>query len=528
MKEIWNIAVLASKDPNYTNAYDALLKDVESLGPSHNIRFIFFEFNGKPIETKVFKYLFNSNKSEETAAADCSDLYNLQHIITFFKNHVVKKDSETETNRYMVITWGHGAGLGVLAKLETPVIPDYIKSEFTNVAKYGNESSEVISFLKDIETQFNYRSKINNQLAFLKANLVLPKIIQEESIEAIEKTVLKGIFKNNITDNPDFEPALKKLEQFTTDFKEKDTYVLTLLTGQDLDFVFNASFEKNKKIDVLITINCFTQMLELGLGLKSKVSLLVAPQTMIPFYGVNYEELFKLLNSSGNSSLSLKKISKNITSYFWPKYIQPDLEEIYRINYENYRIEDTSFSCNNLEHYSDLEELIGQVGRNLLTLKQNDRREVWGIITEAREKCKDISPGGDYGVIDFTLFFQNVLFGLQANRDKLDPRAMEIFMLLNNLFYKLITEIRQKSNLSIMMCEGKNYVALDVDDNSHTGIDYVSLSPFFISIFFPGNKTSIMQELLRPKLGSLVDPPITEKPSYKDWYNFVIELFNSK
>ena len=524
MKETWNVAVLASKDPKYLTEFDAFVKDIENVGVSHNIRFVFFEFDGNPEHTLISKYLFTGNRSEEKAPGDCNDLYNPQHLITFFKTHVVVKDSETETNRYIVITHGHGAGLGVLAKLEPTRVPENIKAELISNSKDGHESFNIASSIKDFESKFDLLSKQNNQIAYLTANSIVPKLTTDE-IKMIPEETLK-FFNDKITENPVIKPLLNEFENFRIDYKERTKFVLTLLTGQDLNFIFSNSFEK--KIDVLITINCFTQMFELGLGLKDSISLLVAPQTMIPFYGVNYAPLFSLLNNAGPSSLSLMAISKNITSYFWPKYIQPDIETIFKKNYPDFKIEDTSFCCNSLGQYSALDELIGEVGQKLNALKDKSI-QIRGIISEARKKCRDLSPSGDYGVVDFTLFFQNVLFGLKSRNEILaDQDNMTVFVHLNALFYKLIMDIRKNSNLSIMMCEAKNYVALDIDNNIQNGIDYVSLSPFFISIFFPDNKKSIMQDLLRPKLGSLtraVQP--LGKPSYKDWSDFVIDLFNS-
>lgn len=112
---------MSSKDSHYDEEYKHLMDDVTALIEHKNIRFIIYEYDDKKkaAGTKIYEYAFN-NQRIEISAQDCGDLYQKADLIYFFKNIVYKENTIDLLNKYMIITWGHGAGMGVFAKIERP------------------------------------------------------------------------------------------------------------------------------------------------------------------------------------------------------------------------------------------------------------------------------------------------------------------------------------------------------------------------------------------------------------------------
>lgn len=509
MQEIWNIVIMSSKDSHYDEEYKHLMDDVTALIEHKNIRFIIYEYDDKKkaAGTKIYEYAFN-NQRIEISAQDCGDLYQKADLIYFFKNIVYKENTIDLLNKYMIITWGHGAGMGVFAKIER--IP----------RKKGLHDGTEIELLGEIEfekAREDVEKSLSRQLFWTANNLA-----SEIDLQSLASPIINNL---NISTHIDLtEENTNLFEHFKNDFNNVIPRKLKMLTGTVLNDIFSSSFPQNTMIDVLITINCYTQCFEFGNCLRSKVSLLVAPQTMIPFEGINYRQLFSFINDNREKNIEADKIARNLTTSFWPKYERNDLREFFSTNYASFPLGETSFSCNLLGVYNDIELIIGEVGFILNKLCSSDQVLRSTIIT-ARDRCEDTTAGKDYGLIDFTIFFQSLIIDLNNNKKNLPLDLNESLDKLNTLYLNFIENARKNCCLSLCMSHADAYIQFDGNITEKRPVKISSRSPFFLSIFFPNEMKAAMPILLAPAVAAATGAGTTNTFNYDNWKTFVTNLF---
>lgn len=512
MQEIWNIVILSSKDKHYETEYRNLMTDVTAMKIHNNIRYIIYEYDhdAGPENTKIFEFPF-TNERVEISAKDHSDLYKKEDLINFFKNVVIRSNSEGILNRYMIITWGHGAGLGVFAKIETPPLKKVLHHDMEvavmdeNIFKLAKETADQIVL----------------QQVFLNANNLINEIDLHSNFSPIIKTFeLAGNLKKN-------DENLNALESFKEALTATIPPQLKMLSGANLADIFSQSFPKEAKVDVLITVNCYTQCLEFGNRLRDAVSLLVAPQTMIPFEGINYYQLFKYINDNRDRRIETGQIARNITSCFWSKYDLVDLDTEFSKNYPGFPLKATSFSCNNLAIYADIESVIGETGHILNQLCVYEKIKIKFFITRARNRCQDLTASGDYGMIDFTVFFQNIISILNTRKDELkdaDESILTLIARLNTLYVDFVIKLRTTCCLSLSMSQSEAYIQNDANITDGN-INLISRSPFFLSIFFPNEQNSAMIGMLKQPAMFATGIGIKTSFNYDDWRSFVKNLY---
>src|SRR5690606_38765853 len=75
-----------------------------------NIRYVIFKHFEKSTITKVIVY---QNSKIEMLDLGFTDIYNPATLTEFFNNYVLAyKDKKVKSERHLLLTWGHGAGLG--------------------------------------------------------------------------------------------------------------------------------------------------------------------------------------------------------------------------------------------------------------------------------------------------------------------------------------------------------------------------------------------------------------------------------
>lgn len=264
-----------------------------------------------------------------------------QHVAIFFKKYVAKKSLMTnESHKHFLITWGHAAGIGFFSTV------------------IDNTDNEILSASLKKKLQKN-RDRFNQYLLFLKkARFIKSHLsLTDEQID-LSTTIQNGDFFANSEDpfNGQEEAALEKY----------GIYSLKCMTAADLTFAIMEGFaddagfldakrsNQKPKIDFLLCVACFTQMIETGDVLKDAVRVMIAPVTTISFYGYNYDKLFELISIEPNANE--KKISDNLVNNYLSKYMKNEVyrcagyEDIYTVEYRRL----TSFNAVYLEQYSKI------------------------------------------------------------------------------------------------------------------------------------------------------------------------------
>ena len=509
MREVWNIVIISNKDEDYDLEYRNLLDEMTSVEVHNKIRFLVYEFEKEPANTKIFEYDFN-NQRVDLPTANCADLFNKEHMVHFFKTNVFKEDTQDISNKYIVITWGHGAGLGIFAKIEKIA-----------ETKAFDHHLELAMFEESVFNEAkNSAREIVARQAFLSANSIIPVTdLGSEMVPVIDKLSLRDDLESSHGNS-------ERVRDFKNDLKSLIPEKLKMITGNDLNFIFANSLPTQVKIDVLITINCYTQCFEFGNSLKDTVNLIVAPQTMIPFEGIHYREIFAFIENYEEDHIDSQGIANVITHSFWTKYLFTKTGKAFIARYKDFPLERTSFSSNNLNFYSEIESVIGEVGFLLKELKKKSE-DIKFIIINARKRCQDPTAAKDYGMIDFTVFFQNLMIESNFKRQSFSDELKESIKKLNGLYSRFVKDLRRQCCISMCMSQAQSYIQFDGNvDQRKSEILISSPSPFFLSIFFPGTKHTRMIELLRSGIPPTVNRANPHQYDYSDWMDFVTTLYS--
>src|SRR5258708_522620 len=448
---IWKIAIIVQQDGEHNFEYADLELAILSQPRFKNIKYKIFYYD-QVSKTRSVRKVSKDSSGAPVIITELQpspvDLYDPGTLTGFLKDWFTPEGGLTE--RYMVIIWAHGAGLGYAASEVTEdAVPNYFRD--LDAEAFGPKR----------QTMRHSYNDAMRQLTFLKSH----QSWNSQPIEHLKKRLY----------NDGVELAVDDLKMLAERLK--------LITAADLNTIFTNSLPAGKKVEVLITNTCYTQMLETGYALRSKVDLLVSPETTIPFTGFNYNALFRLMVQ--HPQLEQKEIAENIRDSFADKYES----EPFRTNFRIMRpfaaslLGEVSFSANDLNKYdlfiknffSDLAE------RFLRTLDEDSRDELlWITIRKAREQCLDVAPLTELGqrqywIIDLTHFIR-VLSKL-CQRQNI-PGWDEM---LQNLE-------KQTDSIRIAWYKAKGA--------SVYSMNRPSISPYFLSVFFPGRKDSDLTDAL--------------------------------
>ncbi|HEY0609272.1 MAG TPA: clostripain-related cysteine peptidase [Chitinophaga sp.] len=263
-------------------------------------------------------------------------------VSRYFKEKVLAYHA---ADKYLLFTWDHGAAFGVF--VDGPM-PRVVNASLDN----------------DIFIDHKFRDKIKKdqlgEAAFLQS---------------------------------DVKTALQELT--TTEFD--------MLSMDELRDAIECAFPE-KKVDVLIMLNCWMQFFDTGLTLYRHVDYLVAAETTMAFSGYNYRAIFRLLYSRPDiSPQSLADFA--VTSFKEKAAADPQTPE-----------RDTALFANALAYYPRLAELIDDISLALIPLLKTD----FAAFKRIMERCDTVEL--KYNLVDLSYFLYHVKKEL---RQRLHPDIID-------------------------------------------------------------------------------------------------------
>jgi hypothetical protein len=470
----WVVAIIVQQDDEHHFEYTDLILGILSKPKFENIKFLIFYYIQSNKKVLIQEVIYDSSLNASILKLNDTilnvNLYNKSTLIDFLKEYVDCKDENVDC-RYMVILWGHGAGLGYFKRIDKFKEVKSNSSERIIDWRFKNENILVNDILKGY--------------AVLRANLSLPDDT---------KKVIRQI-QNYNEDKINWKINRKIIRE-----------QLRLITANELNIIL-AEGLIDKQVDILYTNTCYTQLFETGYSLRKKVKLLVSPQTTIPFTGINYQSLFDQIES--NPAVNLQEIAENIRDSYLLKYEDECFLSMFkkiRPEFMN-SLKQVSFSCNFLEDYgSFFDEAIIPASHKLLhyVTKEDGKRD---IVVSCRKKCLDLVPENQslHGLIDLTLFFKE-LHNMINDEDKLFWEG--VLEKINNLKNKCIWFKAVDGNMYKPDSKGR------------------MVSPNFLSIFFPGEKSSDMQKLLISLY--LKRRKMDEFQKFSEWDEFIEYFYDNE
>jgi hypothetical protein len=408
----WTVSVIAIYNENeiaLKNAYDEFEESIRSIqNPNKDIGFVIFFYNSntETAEIRKSRVINRANVLDTYENWGKVDIYENKHKVLkkFFRNHVAKTSIEdNEEHKHIVITWGHGAGLGFMKQeMEKRLAHIY---DARALPGDENKSPEIAKIA----------SRIYNT-CYLTTNLSLNK--GDEIYDNIKKYVFDLVGFNGLRDDEkDMRVEVEKL--------------FRVITASELADIIEHGLKKDKsrvniagvvkplssgiKVQIMLCLTCYVNMIETSFGLKDVINIYISPQTDIPFYGYNYKRLFELLNQ--DRSVSEIDISFNITHNYLIKYLEPKIKsdilskpELFPIDYKD----GVSFSATYLRDchaialkIRDLIDFIRKISKKKIL---NNGLTIEEIIKKARFKCLSLAKMGasDIGIIDYQNFITEV------------------------------------------------------------------------------------------------------------------------
>jgi hypothetical protein len=453
----WKISVIVQQDGEscfeFTELEDAILSQKQSKAITYKMFFYSQGTGMASIKTVDYSKEGKAFFREEGRSFK-ANLYDSKVLTKFLKDYVWP--NETKNERHMIITFGHGAGLGFFSYLEPD--PNNNKDTSNKVNFFSGEENLDISdaYLEAINDDLNF-------FTFLIANLSLP------------------------APNFDSLPDLLTAKDFTSSKSVISRILrkLNLISAQQLAQIIGEGL--GKPVDFLITINCYTQMLDVGYELKDVVRFLASAETRIPFTGINYCKLLEKMVEMPD--LSEDYISNNIIENFKCKYENQPFKDNYERRYSGRRpvsIDLVALSVNRLEEYKSLVEKLNPVLEDLIKLNSmilSDGKELKFKINDARSVCGDLSKDDTHEIIDLLHFLDEIIKRIPEPEQKTIRSKYDEF-------------VKQHTNCIIKFL--KPIGPPDPYIPQPLGMDSVSDSPNYLSVFFPSGKTNeIAMNLLK-------------------------------
>lgn len=449
MTEIhWVIAVIIARkdEKDHLFEYEDLIKSFNNLDNEH-IKYLLLEYYDDTQTCYIKTFTHKLNAFEEIGKFPFTNFYNGILIKTFLTDHVYQ---HSDLCKYMLITWGHGAGLGFFTREITKNIADPLPIE-------GSMKDEVIGWIKNL-------GEFSDLFNVLRAGNII---------------------------NPDRKPNPKELfaHKFTGflstySWLEENGYIpkYDLISSEKFGNILNECFG-GKKIDILLTINCYMQTFESGYALRRNVNYLVSSQTGFLFAGIHYLELFKCLNKSKSiSDISELIVIDNIKEYYKPKYDDFEIRQI-----ENYSTATKGFcfnqyqiSANKLSIYDGVKDILNAIVKHYYANDQLSTQPL-PFIRGARRYCLDMTPNANYGIIDLLLFLQ-----LYLEYNKSDTNMIKLISSLTQL-------LQPDTLIKVYRFDQLMDAGIPIE-----GEDYPPYyrKPQFTSVFFPNSK-SISNEFIQ-------------------------------
>lgn len=348
------------------------------------------KLNDEDFTTSFYNITKSNTVPNKLTYMDENKDFNIQdeeHIASFFKNLVLK---EFIAEKYMMFTWDHGCVYGIFKE--------------ANGSEISFEDIENLDKEKNSLTLSNYFSVVG----------------------------FNKITKINEPDNTGdhFKNKLLELKNAA------ETKAKNMLTISELSNAITWAFER--KVDVLVMMNCFMQNFDVGYQLSGNVNFLVAPETYIYMNGYNYKNILKRL--CNHPEISPKKAARIIVkSYKTKKYKVPQQ----KID----ALKEVVVSSNNLNYYHEMSLILDKLAVILIDLLESD----FVKIKECREKLSFIPRTGTFIIAD-PFSFLNKIPKLISNKD-----YCKYLQLFNTVHKKCIKNIYTGSNFKLKNIDAGAY-----------------------------------------------------------------------
>ena len=158
-KYTWTISIIAiynENEPPLTKAYKEFEDSIQAVhNASENLRFSIFFYDSwnKKAVIKESEIMNGSFRLKEVANLGEVNIYEEDHteLKRFFAEHVAKKArEENEEHKHMLITWGHGAGLGFMKEEIKKQLSMILKMDKSDEEKAAKETAAAIRLMNDL------------------------------------------------------------------------------------------------------------------------------------------------------------------------------------------------------------------------------------------------------------------------------------------------------------------------------------------------------------------------------------------
>jgi len=411
---------------------DFMQKIQKNSKKAKNLKFNILEFH-QSTNTCIIKKSALRLQNNKTLKG--MDFYKPKTITDFFKNAIADETNTKEERHHMVILWGHGSGFNF-----------FHQHDKNNEQKNGRNFSgtKTGNYIINEDDDISYKSQ---QRKVNLRNVLINQHIANLSFG-------KGLFQRTSSENIKLSNKLtKRLDK--------------LYTAEQLAKILNAT---GKKVDVLIANSCWMNTIETTVALKDKVKIYAAPQTIVPFAGIDYDRLFTALDK--NPGMTKRELAENLTNNYIAKYTDDSsFAKKFKRNRSYIDAGELSLSVIHLDKiekeypFDEILNCINDLGNHLSKQLQNAviKDYYQERIDIARSFCGDFTHQGNY--IDFTNFFCELIKSFQGS----DPGLLKDI-------YKRFFLAKNKTLLSIVN-PGKLF-------NFMPDFFY-SQSPQMFSIYFP-------------------------------------------
>lgn len=261
------------------------------------------------------------------------------------------------------------------------------------------------------------------------------------------------------------------------------------------------------KVEVLLAVSCYTQLLETGYSLKDTVDLFIAPQTTMTWYGIHYAKLFSLMESQPDCSL--QQIADNVTKNFLLKYGEEPFRSIELPRYADEQNPNlVSISANYLGEYEALVDCVNELTDFLMGCFAKGGETLLQAVIRARRNCTELTPSRSFGFIDLTFFIEQLV----KEAGRVQP-LQEI--------HQRFGKVRQRCLGSLHKPPGPPDLYAPAMRKSVRSTS----SPLFLSIFFPAFSTTAEQMAIREIYYS-TDGRLHQFRKGCRWEKFIREFFN--
>ena len=410
----WTISVIAiynEHEPALKVAYDEFegsIKKATTL--NKDINFVIFFYDSNSEKAEVRKTVITDGILEwKIIPLGFVDIYEPSHkvLITFFSEHVSRDKIEAdEEHKHFLITWGHGAGLGFMKQ--------EIERKISEI-----QGREMLT--RDTEVAHSIGWEDIYTINLLRSSLNLPRVSDGTRSEGGND--LNSMNINEIFNEEKSQTDVAKLFRIISSGDLAKIIRGGLVNDKSIVRAVKSGVETGPlaKIQVMLCLTCYVNMVETAYALKDVVNVYIAPQTEINFAGYNYNELFYLLGNHPEADEI--QISENITHYYLTKYLDEKIRKqakgsvIFEIDYKS----DVSFSAVYLSFYDRIAKKIRQF-RDFIEAQITSGTNINGkgvdeVLRLARDKCLTLAGQGtrDVGIIDLENYITEILSNFRGS-----------------------------------------------------------------------------------------------------------------